>query len=170
MAWVTSAGAHRPGARAAARRLHHHLSSPGTGSSSSTSRSASSASSWRQRYIDPIKSDDIEPFDFKGFILAGLGLGGIAFGLSVAGLTISAVAASSSRFIVVRRDLDGRLSCCTTGACRPRCSISALLRLPTLRAGVVGGFMFRLGIGALPFLLPLLLQLGFGLYAVPIGH
>ena len=41
-----------------------------------------------QRYIDPIKSDDIQPFDFKGFVLAGLGLGGIAFGLSVAGLKI----------------------------------------------------------------------------------
>jgi MFS family permease len=28
---------------------------------------------------------------------------------------------------------------------------------------VVGGFLFRIGIGALPFLLPLLLQVGFGL-------
>ncbi len=41
-----------------------------------------------QRYIDPIRSDDIQPFDFKGFFLAGIGLGGIAFGLSVAGLNI----------------------------------------------------------------------------------
>src|SRR5258707_2228380 len=38
-----------------------------------------------------------------------------------------------------------------------------LLRLPTLRASIIGGFMFRLGIGALPFLLPLLMQVGFGL-------
>ena len=38
-----------------------------------------------------------------------------------------------------------------------------LLRLPTLRASIIGGFLFRLGIGALPFLLPLLLQVGFGL-------
>src|SRR5262249_26483253 len=41
-----------------------------------------------QRYIEPIKSDNIQPFDFKGFLLSGLGLGGIAFGLSVAGLKI----------------------------------------------------------------------------------
>src|SRR5436190_22227576 len=40
------------------------------------------------RYIDPIRSDDIQPFDFKGFFLAGLGLGGLVFGLSVAGLKI----------------------------------------------------------------------------------
>ena len=39
----------------------------------------------------------------------------------------------------------------------------AMLRLPTLRAAIIGGFLFRLGIGALPFLLPLLMQVGFGL-------
>src|ERR1700724_31413 len=39
----------------------------------------------------------------------------------------------------------------------------SLLRLPTLRASILGGFLFRLGIGALPFLLPLLMQIGFGL-------
>src|ERR1700722_8115128 len=38
-----------------------------------------------------------------------------------------------------------------------------LLELPTFRASIVGGFLFRLGVGALPFLLPLLLQIGFHL-------
>jgi hypothetical protein len=38
-----------------------------------------------------------------------------------------------------------------------------LLKIPTFYAGVVGGFIFRIGIGAMPFLLPLLLQVGFGL-------
>jgi hypothetical protein len=38
-----------------------------------------------------------------------------------------------------------------------------LLKIPTFYAGVVGGFIFRVGIGAIPFLLPLLLQVGFGL-------
>ena len=37
------------------------------------------------------------------------------------------------------------------------------MKLPTFFAGVVGGFLFRLGIGAIPFLMPLLLQIGFGL-------
>ena len=37
-----------------------------------------------------------------------------------------------------------------------------LFRLPTFRASVLGGFIFRIGIGALPFLLPLMLQVGFG--------
>jgi MFS family permease len=39
----------------------------------------------------------------------------------------------------------------------------SLMRLVTLRAAIIGGFLFRLGIGALPFLLPLLMQVGFGL-------
>ena len=38
-----------------------------------------------------------------------------------------------------------------------------LLEIPSLRAAVLGGFVYRCGIGAMPFLLPLLLQLGFGL-------
>ncbi len=38
-----------------------------------------------------------------------------------------------------------------------------LFRLPTFRASVAGGFLFRLGVGALPFLLPLMLQVGFSM-------
>ena len=45
----------------------------------------------------------------------------------------------------------------------------SLLQIPTLRAAVIGGFVYRCGIGAMPFLLPLLLQLGFGLTAFQSG-
>jgi MFS family permease len=38
-----------------------------------------------------------------------------------------------------------------------------LFAISSFNAGVVGGFLFRIGIGAIPFLLPLMLQLGFGL-------
>jgi Na+/melibiose symporter-like transporter len=34
--------------------------------------------------------------------------------------------------------------------------------VPTFFAGVIGGGFFRIGVGALPFLLPLMLQAGFG--------
>ena len=37
-----------------------------------------------------------------------------------------------------------------------------LLRYPTFRAAVLGGSLFRIGTGAIPFLLPLMLQEGFG--------
>jgi EmrB/QacA subfamily drug resistance transporter len=113
------------------------------------------------KFIDPIKSTDPERFDLYGLLLAGIGLAGIAFGLSVAGLNLlpwSVVGAlvgvgaiSMTLYVMHARK---------TGS--PVLDFS-LLRLPTMRAAIIGGFMFRLGIGALPFLLPLLMQVGFGL-------
>ncbi len=114
-----------------------------------------------QRYIDPIRSDNPERFDLYGMVLAGIGLAGIAFGLSVAGLNLlpwSVVAAlvaigavSMTLYVIhARRTASPVLD-------------FGLLRLPTMRAAVLGGFLFRLGIGSQPFLLPLLMQVGFGL-------
>ena len=113
------------------------------------------------KFIDPIRGETLERFDLYGMILAGIGLGGIAFGLSVAGLNLLpwpvvaalvAVGAASMTLYVRHARKAGS----------PVLDFS-LLRLPTMRASIIGGFMFRLGIGALPFLLPLLMQVGFGL-------
>jgi EmrB/QacA subfamily drug resistance transporter len=114
-----------------------------------------------QRFIDPIKSENPERFDLYGMVLAGIGLSGIAFGLSVAGLNLLpwsvvallvAIGAISMTLYVIhaRRTASPVLD-------------FGLLRLPTMRASILGGFLFRLGIGSLPFLLPLLMQVGFGL-------
>ena len=113
------------------------------------------------RYIDPIRSEDPERFDLYGLILAGIGLGGIAFGLSVAGLNLLPWT------VVVALIAVGSISM-TLYVIHAKRTTSpvldfTLMRLPTLRASIIGGFMFRLGIGALPFLLPLLMQVGFGL-------
>jgi len=45
----------------------------------------------------------------------------------------------------------------------------ALFQIPTYAAASIGGFLFRMGLGALPFLLPLMLQVGFGLDALSSG-
>ena len=45
----------------------------------------------------------------------------------------------------------------------------SLLRLPTFMVSVAAGSLFRVGIGAIPFLLPLMLQLGFGKTAMQSG-
>jgi EmrB/QacA subfamily drug resistance transporter len=113
------------------------------------------------KYIDPIKSENPERFDLYGMVLAGIGLAGIAFGLSVAGLnllpwTVVAALVAIGTIAMTLYVLHAR----RTGS--PVLDFG-MLRLATLRASIIGGFMFRLGIGALPFLLPLLMQVGFGL-------
>jgi EmrB/QacA subfamily drug resistance transporter len=113
------------------------------------------------RYIDPIRSEDPERFDLYGLVLAGIGLGGIAFGLSVAGLnllpwTIVAALVGIGTISMTLYVIHAKRTA------SPVLDFS-MLRLPTLRASIIGGFLFRLGIGALPFLLPLQMQVGFGL-------
>lgn len=114
-----------------------------------------------QRHIQDIRNDNPPPFDLYGLMLAGIGLAGLAFGLSVAGLNLLPWQLIVGMIVV--------------GACAMTLYVFhsrrtavpvldfSLLRLPTLYASVIGGFLFRIGIGALPFLLPLLMQVGFGL-------
>ncbi len=114
-----------------------------------------------QRYIAPIRSEHPEPFDLVGLVLAGLGLAGLAFGLSVAGLNllpwqfVVALIVGGAIFMALYLRHAKRTA-------SPVLDFT-LLRLPTMRASMLGGFLFRLGLGALPFLLPLMMQIGFGL-------
>jgi EmrB/QacA subfamily drug resistance transporter len=113
------------------------------------------------RYIDDLRAETRERFDIFGMVLAGLGIAGVAFGLSVLGLNflpwwiVVALVFSGVCFIaaylVHARHTEN-----------PALDLT-LFRLPTFFASVTGGFIFRLGLGALPFLLPLMLQVGFGM-------
>src|ERR1700745_4032585 len=119
------------------------------------------------RYIDPVRSDKPERFDLYGLVLAGIGLGGIAFGLSIAGLNLVPWS------VVIALIAIGTISM-TLYVMHARRTASpvldfALLRFPTMRGSIIGGFLFRLGIGSLPFLLPLLMQVGFGLSPLQSG-
>ena len=113
------------------------------------------------RFIPNVYAEQQDPFDVLGFILSGLAIAGLVFGLSALGLEflptkivvalIAAGAVSAVAYVIHAGRTPG-----------PILDLS-LLRLPTFRASIFGGFLFRLGIGALPFLLPLLLQVGFKL-------
>jgi EmrB/QacA subfamily drug resistance transporter len=113
------------------------------------------------RYIANVRVEHHDPFDFVGFVLSGAAIAGLAFGLSAMGLEflptgivvtlIGVGTASAVGYVIHARHSPA-----------PILDLS-LLSLPTFRASIVGGFLFRLGIGALPFLLPLLLQIGFNL-------
>jgi EmrB/QacA subfamily drug resistance transporter len=113
------------------------------------------------RYIANVRVEHHDPFDYVGFVLSGIAIAGLAFGLSALGLEFlptSIVCAmlclgamSAVAYVIHARHSPAPILDLT------------LLKLPTFRASIYGGFLFRLGIGALPFLLPLLLQIGFHL-------
>ena len=113
------------------------------------------------RYIPDLRADEHERFDVTGMVLAGLGIGGVAFGFSVLGLNylpwfvVAALIVGGACFIAAYLAHARRTD-------NPALDLT-LFKLPTFFASITGGFIFRLGIGALPFLLPLMLQIGFGM-------
>ena len=111
------------------------------------------------RYIEDVRVEGLERFDIVGVALAGAGVAGLAFGLSVVGLgllppaVVAGLVAGGAIFM-------GAYVVHARQTPAPVLDFS-LVRIPTLRATVIGGSLFRLGIGSLSFLLPLMLQLGF---------
>jgi EmrB/QacA subfamily drug resistance transporter len=111
--------------------------------------------------IGDLKETGRRPFDFSGFVLTGVGLAALAFGFENVGrgaLPITVVAgllAVGGICIAVYVRHAARVS-------HPIIDL-ALFKIPTYASATVGGFLFRMGLGALPFLLPLMLQVGFGL-------
>ena len=113
------------------------------------------------RFIPNIRVERPDPFDLLGFLLSGCAIAGLAFGLSAMGLEFLPTS-------VVASLLCGGAISAVAYLIHARRTPAPILdlnlfRLPTFRASIFGGFLFRLGIGALPFLLPLLLQIGFRL-------
>ncbi len=117
--------------------------------------------------IDNVREEATPPLDLRGFVLIGLGLAGLIFGFETVGREVLPLNVTLALLI------GGAL--CTAlylwHSMRAKAPILdlGLLRIPTFRAAVLGGLMFRMGLGALPFLLPLMLQLGFGLTALQSG-
>jgi EmrB/QacA subfamily drug resistance transporter len=113
------------------------------------------------RFIQNLREEVVPRFDFEGFALSGIGLLSLISGLSMIGRGIAPY------WLVAAMIAVGVLSLAAY-ARHARDNEDAildlkLLRIPTFFAGVAGGLIFRIGIGAMPFLLPLLLQVGFGL-------
>jgi len=113
------------------------------------------------RYIEDLRAEQAERFDLVGMVLSGLGIAGVAFGLSVLGLNflpftlVAALVVGGACFIAAYL-VHARHTA------SPALDLT-LFKVPTFFASVTGGFIFRLGLGALPFLLPLMLQVGFGM-------
>ena len=111
-------------------------------------------------FIPDVFGEEITKFDFPGFLFSGLGLSALVSAsaaldahvvspLLVVSLAVLGLAGIGLYVWHARR------------AVAPILDL-ALLRYPTFRAGAAGGSLLRIGVGAVPLLLPLLLQLGFG--------
>jgi EmrB/QacA subfamily drug resistance transporter len=113
------------------------------------------------RHIPDIRETGMPAFDMRGFALSGLGLSVLMLGFSALGghllplpvATACIVAGFVTLLLYVRH---------ARRTAHPMLDLR-LLKLPTFWNGVVAGSVFRAGLGATPFLLPLLFQLGFGL-------
>ncbi|MBP1850516.1 MFS transporter [Rhizobium halophytocola] len=112
-------------------------------------------------YLPDIEKMEPPPIDWTGFLLVALFAAGIVFGLSVISLPALPPAVGITTTAV------GILS----GIAYPfhaRRHPSPILRLELFqnrlfRAAQTGGTAFRIATGAIPFLMPLMLQLGFGM-------
>ena len=118
-------------------------------------------------FIENFGETGRRPFDFRGFVLTGIGLAALAFGFETIGR--GAVPATVTAGL-----LAAGLICLTLYVRHARrvefpVIDLALMRIPTYAAATIGGFLFRMGLGALPFLLPMMLQVGFGLTALNSG-
>lgn len=112
-------------------------------------------------FVPDLREPHPRSFDSFGFLLLGPGLAGFLTGATLLGLNLA------SPFVVAALLLGGAT---LTGAyilhalrvSEPLVDLR-LLSLPTFRITVTAGTLFRIGVGASPFLLPLMLQLSFGM-------
>jgi MFS family permease len=111
-------------------------------------------------FVSEVTSPESRPFDFRGFVLSGVGLSASLFGLDTAAtdsmpLPVSLAFLGCGIPLLVLYALHAR-------SVRHPILDLKVLRVPTLAASMLGGSLFRTGLGALPFLLPLMLQEGLG--------
>ncbi|HEY4072320.1 MAG TPA: MFS transporter [Herbaspirillum sp.] len=119
------------------------------------------------RFIENMRGEKVQPLDWVGFTLSALGCSLLMLGLATTGRHLISTEMSVTCMVI------GALSLATyvwhfRRTPYPLIDLR-LLRVPTLGISVMGGSLFRIGVGALPFLLPLLMQLGFGLTAFHSG-
>ncbi len=118
-------------------------------------------------FIPDIRGESGRDFDGKGFLLLGPGLALSLTGVTLAGTDL----VLPGTLIIMLVAGPALLAGYVLHALRSREPLVdlRLLRLPTFSGAIVGGTVFRAGSGALPFILPLMLQVGFGLTPLQSG-
>jgi MFS family permease len=113
------------------------------------------------RYLPSGEPRSPRPIDFPGFLLSSIAFTGLVFGLSV--VSLPALPIYYGYITIVIGLIAGAIYLWHAKRAKFPLLDPKMLRYPLFRAGILGGSTFRIGIGAIPFLLPLMLQLSFGL-------
>ena len=101
------------------------------------------------------------PLDVPGFFLCGTALLGLILGATALGRHVAPTWAIALSFVIGGTAAVAYVRHAARAA-HPLLDLS-LFKLASFDAGIVGGSLFRIGVGASAFLLPLMFQIGFGL-------
>jgi EmrB/QacA subfamily drug resistance transporter len=119
-------------------------------------------------YIPQIKSEHRARFDLPGFLLLGSGLALVVTGATAGGVSSFMPRMTANLLLLTGAVLVAIYVWHARRTEEPILDLR-LFRVPSFRLTMIGGSLFRVGVGASPFLLPLLLQVGFGFTAMQSG-
>jgi EmrB/QacA subfamily drug resistance transporter len=111
-------------------------------------------------FVEDVREPPRGRFDGIGLLLCGTSLAGLMFGLETAGRGVVSHVATEAMIGVGVAGLVGYLLHARHHPA-PLLDLS-LMRLPCFGVAITAMMPFRIGIGAIPFLLPMMLQVGFG--------
>jgi EmrB/QacA subfamily drug resistance transporter len=112
------------------------------------------------RLIRNVREEGLPPLDWRGLAMTATGCSGLIFGFEFLGRGSVSVAVAAL-LLGIGSAAMALYAWHARRTTHPLLDLT-LLRVPTFRASVYGGFLFRMGLGAMPFLLPLMLQVAFG--------
>jgi len=113
-----------------------------------------------RRYMPDYRDEHTPPLDWVGFVLFGTGVLLLSYVLEVLGdhsLTWRVTLGLAALSLI----LLGTYGWHASRTAAPLLALG-LFKIRTFRVSVLGGFVTRLGVGGMPFLLPLLYQVGLG--------
>jgi MFS family permease len=111
-------------------------------------------------FIDDVREPSGFRFDWRGLALSGTALASLMFGLETAGRGVVPTELTATMIGV---GLVAGIAYVLHAKASPAPLLDlSLLRIPAFLVAVGAGTMFRIGIGAIPFLLPMMLQIAFG--------
>ncbi|SDF38238.1 MFS transporter [Dyella sp. 333MFSha] len=119
------------------------------------------------KFIPDIRIPDKVRFDKLGFVLSGVSLSCLVFGLEMASRGATSMAGSTG--LMVGGLIVGAIYVWHSKRTTNPILDLSLMRFTTFRLSVIAGSLTRITAGSVPFLLPLMMQLGFGLSAAHSG-